>query len=178
MKVTIRKATVGDQAALAELNAFVHRLHVNHNPSHFRQAKRATTRKEIGEMKKVMMAVAGLALGACMTAQAGYRTEATVTPGPEAHQYVVQFKITDVAKDGKADVVLAPELVVKAGEEGKMSVADEKGQVVDGDQLMAVIARSWAASGRLQQGCYPGSNRNRNREPTPTGSAPLASPAN
>jgi hypothetical protein len=79
-------------------------------------------------MKKAMMAVAGLALGACMTAQAGFRTETTVAPGAEAHQYVVQVKIIDVAKDGKTDVLSAPILIVKAGQEGKITVADEKEQ--------------------------------------------------
>ena len=79
-------------------------------------------------MKKGMMAVAGLVLGACMTAQAGYRTETTVVPGTEAHQYVVQIKIIDVAKDGKMDVLSAPKVTVKAGEEGKINVGDEKEQ--------------------------------------------------
>lgn len=41
MKVTIRRAKVGDEATLAKLNAFVHKFHVDHNPSHFRRAKRA-----------------------------------------------------------------------------------------------------------------------------------------
>jgi len=79
-------------------------------------------------MKKVMMAMAGLALGGCMTAQDGYRTEATVTPGTEAHQYVVQFKITDVAKDGKTDILSTPKVTVKAGKEAKITVADKKEQ--------------------------------------------------
>ena len=69
-----------------------------------------------------------MALGACMTVQAGYRTETTVVPGTEAHQYVVQIKIIDVAKDGKIDVLSAPQLTVKVGEEGKITVADEKEQ--------------------------------------------------
>ncbi len=41
-----------------------------------------------------------------------------------------------IALDGDADRVL---------------IVDEKGQVVDGDQLMAVIARSWQEDGRLSQ---------------------------
>ncbi len=41
MKVTIRRAKAGDDATLAKLNAFVHKFHVDHNPSHFRRAKRA-----------------------------------------------------------------------------------------------------------------------------------------
>jgi hypothetical protein len=79
-------------------------------------------------MKKVMMAVAGVILGACMTSQAGYRTETAVAPGAEAHQYVVQIKIIGVAKDGKTDVLSAPIITVKAGEEGKITVGDEKEQ--------------------------------------------------
>ena len=41
-----------------------------------------------------------------------------------------------IALDGDADRVL---------------VVDEKGQLVDGDQLMAVVARSWREDGRLSQ---------------------------
>ncbi len=41
-----------------------------------------------------------------------------------------------IALDGDADRVL---------------IVDEKGQIVDGDQLMAVIARSWQEDGRLSQ---------------------------
>lgn len=41
-----------------------------------------------------------------------------------------------IALDGDADRVL---------------IVDEKGQVVDGDQLMAVVARSWKEDGRLTQ---------------------------
>jgi Flp pilus assembly secretin CpaC len=88
---------------------------------------RSTTRKENGEMKKGMMAAVGLVLGACVTAQAGYRTETTVEAGEEAHQYVVQIKIIDVARDGKTDVLSVPKLTLKAGEEGKITVGDENG---------------------------------------------------
>lgn len=87
-------------------------------------------------MKK-MLAVVGLFIGACVIAQAGYRTEATVTPASEAHQYVVRFKIMDVAKDGKTDVLSAPQIIVKAGQEGKAMVADEKG--LDGVFCTAII---------------------------------------
>jgi hypothetical protein len=76
-------------------------------------------------MRASMRAVAGMVLGVCMTARAGYRTEAAVTPGAEPHQYVVQFKITDVAKDGKGRVLSAPKIVVNAGKEGTVTVADE-----------------------------------------------------
>jgi len=86
-------------------------------------------------MKRVMMAVVGLAFGACLSAQAGYRTETTVVPVPAAHQYVVQFKIIEVAKDGKKDVLGAPKLTVKAGEEGRITVGKEQ----DGISCTALI---------------------------------------
>ena len=64
-------------------------------------------------MKKSIMAVAGLVLGACVTARAAYRTEAVVTPGTDAHQYVVQFKIMDVAKDGKGAEGQTPAVICR-----------------------------------------------------------------
>jgi phosphoglucosamine mutase len=39
------------------------------------------------------------------------------------------------------------------GDADRVIVVDERGQVIDGDQLMAVIARSWATSGRLKNNC-------------------------
>ena len=75
-----------------------------------------------------MMAVVGLILCACMTVQAEYRTETTVVPGAEAHQYVVQIKVSEVAKDGKTDILSAPKVALKAGKEGKITVGDEKEQ--------------------------------------------------
>jgi phosphoglucosamine mutase len=39
------------------------------------------------------------------------------------------------------------------GDADRVIVVDERGQVVDGDQLMGVIARSWATSGRLKADC-------------------------
>jgi phosphoglucosamine mutase len=38
------------------------------------------------------------------------------------------------------------------GDADRLILADEKGQILDGDQLMALVARSWAASGRLAGG--------------------------
>jgi len=39
------------------------------------------------------------------------------------------------------------------GDADRLIVVDEFGQVIDGDQLMGVIARSWATSGRLKKDC-------------------------
>ena len=76
--------------------------------------------------RTITAAVLGLVLGACVSAQAGYRTEVKVTPSTEPHQFVVEFKIIQADKDGKTDVLSAPKLVVKSGEEGRAIIADEK----------------------------------------------------
>jgi hypothetical protein len=81
-------------------------------------------------MKKAMTAaMVGLFLGVCVSAQAGYRTEVKVTPSAEPHHFVVEFKIIQAEKGGKTDVLSAPKMVVKAGEEGQVKiVGDEKEQ--------------------------------------------------
>jgi hypothetical protein len=77
-------------------------------------------------MKKTMMMVVGLVAGLCVTAHAGYKTETSVVPGPEANQYVIQITITDVKADGKTEVLSAPAMTVEVNKAGKITVADEK----------------------------------------------------
>ncbi|MDQ5986770.1 MAG: hypothetical protein CSYNP_02503 [Syntrophus sp. SKADARSKE-3] len=77
-------------------------------------------------MMKCMIAVTALFLCTCVAAQAGYRTEVTVTPYTEAHQYAVQFKIMDVADDGQAKVLAMPFTVLWAGKEGTIEIFKEK----------------------------------------------------
>jgi hypothetical protein len=72
--------------------------------------------------------VAALWLSAGLSAQAAYRTETVVKPGQAPHQYLVEIKVTDVQRDGRTDVLTAPKLVVKAGEEGRIVVGDAKGE--------------------------------------------------
>jgi phosphoglucosamine mutase len=50
-------------------------------------------------------------------------------------------------KETRADIGIALD-----GDADRVIIVDEKGEVVDGDQLMAVIAASWAARGQLQGG--------------------------
>ena len=38
------------------------------------------------------------------------------------------------------------------GDADRVHVIDEKGRIVDGDQIMALIARQWAAKGKLSGG--------------------------
>ena len=54
-----------------------------------------------------------------------------------ADEDVSQWRRVGVALDGDADRVI---------------LCDENGEVIDGDQVMAVIARSWQAAGRPQAG--------------------------
>jgi phosphoglucosamine mutase len=49
-------------------------------------------------------------------------------------------------RDMRADVGIALD-----GDADRVAIVDEKGQVVDGDQLMAVVAESWRDDGRLSQ---------------------------
>jgi phosphoglucosamine mutase len=49
-------------------------------------------------------------------------------------------------RDLRADIGIALD-----GDADRVLVVDEKGQLVDGDQLMAVVARSWREDGRLSQ---------------------------
>jgi phosphoglucosamine mutase len=50
-------------------------------------------------------------------------------------------------KEYRADIGIALD-----GDADRLVVCDEKGQVVDGDQIMALIASAWAAQGRLAGG--------------------------
>jgi len=52
-----------------------------------------------------------------------------------------------MVKEYRADIGIALD-----GDADRLVICDEKGQVVDGDQIMAIIADSWARAGRLQGG--------------------------
>jgi phosphoglucosamine mutase len=59
------------------------------------------------------------------------------------HPAALQAKVREV----RADIGIALD-----GDADRLIVVDEKGQVVDGDQLMALLARNWARAGKLQGG--------------------------
>jgi phosphoglucosamine mutase len=50
-------------------------------------------------------------------------------------------------KDYRADIGIALD-----GDADRLVIADERGEIVDGDQIMAVIAKSWNAAGKLKGG--------------------------
>src|ERR1700749_3845590 len=45
------------------------------------------------------------------------------------------------------------------GDADRVVMADEKGQIIDGDQILALIAKSWSASGQLKGGGVVGTGR-------------------
>jgi phosphoglucosamine mutase len=52
--------------------------------------------------------------------------------------------MTRAVKEYRADIGIALD-----GDADRLAVCDEKGQAIDGDQIMALIAATWAAQGRL-----------------------------
>ncbi len=55
--------------------------------------------------------------------------------------------LIDKVKEVRADIGIALD-----GDADRVVIVDEKGQIVDGDQIMAVIAESWQRRGRLAAG--------------------------
>jgi phosphoglucosamine mutase len=55
--------------------------------------------------------------------------------------------IAKAVKEYRADIGIALD-----GDADRLVICDERGQVVDGDQIMAIIAGHWAAEGRLKGG--------------------------
>ena len=51
----------------------------------------------------------------------------------------------DAVKEYRADIGIALD-----GDADRVIIADEKGEIVDGDQILALIAKSWKKSGRLK----------------------------
>jgi phosphoglucosamine mutase len=69
---------------------------------------------------------------------------------PERHQHQSQLRLTHpVALSRKVHEVRADIGIALDGDADRVLIVDENGSVVDGDQLMAVIAESWAADDRL-----------------------------
>jgi phosphoglucosamine mutase len=56
-------------------------------------------------------------------------------------------KMQQAVRENAADIGIALD-----GDADRVLIADEKGEMVDGDQLMAMVARSWSKAGRLRGG--------------------------
>ena len=78
-----------------------------------------------------------------------------ITIGVEPDGFNINEKVGSTApaalvakvKEVRADIGIALD-----GDADRVIIVDEKGEIVDGDQLMAVIAQSWLARGLLQGG--------------------------
>lgn len=55
-------------------------------------------------------------------------------------------KLVDKVREVRADVGIALD-----GDADRVLIVDEKGNIIDGDQLMAVVAQSWKEQGRLSE---------------------------
>jgi hypothetical protein len=88
-----------------------------------------TMRKlHMGVLAAICLAAA-FVLASRVTAQAEYRTEATIAPSTQAHQYVVHVKVIEVQEDGEARVRNDIKVTANAGEEGTASLGDDQGGV-------------------------------------------------
>ena len=65
------------------------------------------------------------------------------------HQHGMRLDLAGGAEPQKVREMRADIGIALDGDADRVIIVDEKGQVVDGDQLMAVIAESWQDDGRL-----------------------------
>jgi len=75
--------------------------------------------------------------------------------GVEPNGYNINLRCGATAPEGICGAVVKHEAdlgIALDGDADRVILADEKGRVVDGDQVMAVIARFWQQTGRLRGG--------------------------
>ncbi len=70
--------------------------------------------------------LAAVMVAGCATTQKSYQTTTAVSPAGQPQQYMVEFKIRETGEDGKQNVLSAPRVTVKAGQEGQIKVCGEK----------------------------------------------------
>ena len=77
-----------------------------------------------------------------------------ITIGAEPNGYNINLDVGSTATDAlrkKVHEVRADIGIALDGDADRVIIVDENGEVVDGDQLMAVVAQSWAEDGLLSQ---------------------------
>ena len=82
-------------------------------------------------MRFVILLIVALTLSACASSSIGYRTDVKVTmldstSATEPHQYLVEFRITQIDGDGNSAVLSAPNVLVNADQEGEVVVMDQE----------------------------------------------------
>lgn len=133
------------------------RAHRDENAStrYIEYAKRTLPRNiDLGGIRVVLDCANGSAYKAAPAALWELGAE-LVTIGVEPNGFNINDKVGSTApaalvakvKEVRADIGIALD-----GDADRVIVVDEKGEIVDGDQLMAVIAQSWLARGALQGG--------------------------
>ena len=83
----------------------------------------------IVNMRTIIPLILAFTLSACASSPIGYRTDvkvARVTSATDPHQYLVEFKITQLGGHGDSAVLSAPSLLVNAGQESRVVVMDEE----------------------------------------------------
>ena len=86
--------------------------------------------------ESVVIALAAVMLAGCATTHKSYQTTTTVSPVGQ-QQYTVEFNIQETAGDGTQNLLSAPKLITKAGEEATIKACDEKEE--DGIFCTAIV---------------------------------------
>ena len=83
----------------------------------------------IVNMRSLIPLILAFMLSACASSPIGYRTDVKVTrvtSATEPHQYLVEFRITQIGGDENSAVLSAPSVLVNAGQEGQVVVMDQE----------------------------------------------------
>jgi len=75
------------------------------------------------------LALLGIMCAGCATTQPSYTTDVTVRRADTPQEYVVEFKVSKTQLQetkGETELLSAPKMTVKVGQEAEMKVCDEK----------------------------------------------------
>jgi hypothetical protein len=62
----------------------------------------------------------------CAMPRPAYRTDVKIAPAGVAHQYTVEFRLSEIGRNGASNLVIAPKLTVIAGQEAHVLVGDDE----------------------------------------------------
>ncbi len=84
-------------------------------------------------MKRTLQLSALLILSSlmgCSSSPTAYSSKATLSPGKDAGQYGVAFEIQDITNPENPSMISSPRLIVLKGQQGTISIEDEKRVIV------------------------------------------------